>query len=53
MGGRLREFITERIAAGTSFEQIARELAVNHGVNVSQSTIFRWARGYGLATAKS
>lgn len=42
-GGRLADIISDGRAAGQSFEQIARRLWADFGVEVSQKTLGRWA----------
>lgn len=44
LGGRLHEILGEQIAAGQSFERIARWLAIEHDVDVTGETVRRWWR---------
>lgn len=40
--GRLAEIIAERRAAGDSFDQIAKHIYADHGVDVSGQTVANW-----------
>jgi hypothetical protein len=44
LDGRLREVLTELREAGTSTEQIARQLLTQHGAVVSTRTIANWCK---------
>lgn len=48
IGGGLRDFIADRRAAGTSLEQIARQLDAEHDVSVATETIRRWCIEQGI-----
>ena len=42
-GGRLDAIIAEGRAAGRSYEDIARRLYADHGVEVTRQTLANWA----------
>ena len=44
LGGTLYDFIATRREQGASFEQVARDLANEHDVNVSAETVRVWSR---------
>lgn len=46
--GRLHALISERLAAGDSFEQVARWLAAEHDIEVTGETVRRWWHDYQL-----
>lgn len=50
-GGRLAAIIRRRRSSEppTTFEQIARELQAEHGIEVTDSTIRNWARRLEIA----
>lgn len=46
--GGLRNLLSQRRAAGDSFEVIARSLATDHGVDVATETVRRWCIEQGI-----
>lgn len=48
LGGGLHEHLARSRAEGKSWEQIARQLFEDHGIEVSQHTLWRWAKALGI-----
>ena len=47
-GGRLAGILAERRADGQSFDQIARELYAEHGIEVTRQTVANWIDALAL-----
>lgn len=48
LNGQLRETLATHRAAGETYEQIARWLAAEHGIDVVSTTISRWCTELGV-----
>jgi len=53
MKGRLLKLLTDGRDAGEGYEQIARDLSLKHGLDVSSSTVRRWCIRLGLDAVKA
>lgn len=52
--GKLEEILTERrLKRNQSFDQIARELYAEHGLEVTRQTIAKWVEALGIGAPET